>query len=128
MFYHILSLAMLLDNVRITTKQSPLTLLHDNVPSEYIMNICSKCLLFLVKHLVIQHVHIGRIASNKFSGYWYMPYVHIRLAEPEPADLQWSGQKIRLDFNLLMCYDITSLSILYNLVCMGIHSYNSIII
>ena len=42
-------------------------------------------------------------------------------AEPEPADLQWSGQKIRLDFNLLMCYDITSLSILYNLVCMGIH-------
>ena len=41
------------------------------------------------------------------------------IAEPEPADLQWSGQKIRLDFNLLMCYDITSLSILYNLVCMG---------
>ena len=31
--------------------------------------------------------------------------------------------KIRLYFNLLMCYDITSLSILYNLVCMGIHSY-----
>ena len=35
------------------------------------------------------------------------------LFEPEPADLQWSGQKIRLDFNLLTCYDITSLSILY---------------
>ena len=47
----------------------------------------------------------------------------IKKAEPEPADLQWSGQKIRLDFNLLMCYDITSLSILYNLACMGIHSY-----
>ena len=30
-------------------------------------------------------------------------------AELEPADLQWSGQKIRVDFNLLMCYDITSL-------------------
>ena len=46
-------------------------------------------------------------------------------AEPEPADLQWSGQKVRLDFNLLiiyiMCCDITSLSILYNLVCMEIH-------
>ena len=44
-------------------------------------------------------------------------------SEPEPADLQWSGQKIRLDFSLLMCYGITSLPILYNLVCMGIHSY-----
>ena len=28
--------------------------------------------------------------------------------EPEPADLWWSGQKIGLDFNLLMCYGITN--------------------
>ena len=42
--------------------------------------------------------------------------------EPEPANLQWSGQKIRPVFNLLMmCYDITSLSILNNLICMGQH-------
>ena len=34
-------------------------------------------------------------------------------AEPEPADLQWSGQNIRLDFNLLMSYSITFLPILY---------------
>ena len=37
-------------------------------------------------------------------------------SEPEPAHLQWSGQKIRLDYNLLMCYGITSLPVLYNLV------------
>ena len=43
--------------------------------------------------------------------------------EPEPADLQWSGQKIRLDFNLLMCYSITFLSILYKLVWGYIASY-----
>ena len=35
--------------------------------------------------------------------------------EPEPADLQWSGQKFELDYNLLMCYGITSLSILWSL-------------
>ena len=47
------------------------------------------------------------------------------MSEPEPADLQWSGQKIRLamDFNLLMCYGITSLSILYKLVWGYIASY-----
>ena len=37
------------------------------------------------------------------------------VAEPEPADLQWPVQKIRLDFNLLICYGITSLPILYDL-------------
>ena len=40
------------------------------------------------------------------------------VTEPEPADLQWSGQKIALDDNLLMCYGITSLPILWSL---GIH-------
>ena len=37
-------------------------------------------------------------------------------AEPEPADLQWSGQKFELDYNLLICYGITSgLPILWSL-------------
>ena len=34
-------------------------------------------------------------------------------AELEPANLQWSGQKIGLDYNLLMCHGIISLPILY---------------
>ena len=29
-------------------------------------------------------------------------------SEPDPDDLRWSGQKIGLDFNLLMCYGITN--------------------
>ena len=36
-------------------------------------------------------------------------------AEPEPADLQWSGEKIGLDYNLLICHSITSLPILRSL-------------
>ena len=36
-------------------------------------------------------------------------------AGPEPADLQWLGQKTRVDYNLLMCYGITSLAILWSL-------------
>ena len=40
-------------------------------------------------------------------------------AELEPANLQWSGQKFELDYNLLMCYGITSLPILWSL---GIHT------
>ena len=35
--------------------------------------------------------------------------------ESEPANLQSSGQKTGLDYNLLMCHDITSLPIFYGL-------------
>ena len=47
-------------------------------------------------------------------------------ADPEPADLQWSGQKAGLDYNLLMCHGITSLSLLI-LCSLGTHIlYNNI--
>ena len=58
---------------------------------------------------ISQKMANGRLISSTDS-------YNIANAEPEPADLQWSGQKIRLDFNLLMCYGITFLSILYKLV------------
>ena len=35
--------------------------------------------------------------------------IMLLLTEPEPADLQWSGQKFGLDYNLLMCYDIANI-------------------
>ena len=39
-----------------------------------------------------------KVATDLF--YW-------KASEPEPADLQWSGQKFKLEYNLLMCYGIT---------------------
>ena len=50
---------------------------------------------------------------------------NVTSAEPEPADLQWSGQKFGLDYNFLMCYDIAN--ILANSMEFGnsyIRSYN----
>ena len=44
---------------------------------------------------------------------YYIALSYIIVAEPEPADLQWSGQKTGLDYNLLMCCGISSLAILY---------------
>ena len=41
-----------------------------------------------------------------------------KLSELEPADLQWSGQKTGLDYNLLMRHGITFLPILW---CLRIH-------
>ena len=31
---------------------------------------------------------------------------YLAWAEPEPADLQWSGRKFELDYNLLICHGI----------------------
>ena len=35
--------------------------------------------------------------------------IMLLLTEPEPADLQWLGQKFGLDYNLMMCYDIANI-------------------
>ena len=41
--------------------------------------------------------------------------IAVESAELEPADLQWSGQKFELDYNLMMFYGIISLPILWTL-------------
>ena len=87
-----------------------------------------KCYNTYISARGFTNISVFSLELCAFGSCAYISVKPLTVAEPEPADLQWSGQKIRLNFNLLMCYGITSLSILCSLVCMGIHSYNSIII
>ena len=52
---------------------------------------------------------------NALDFYEVLAQVSHFKTELEPADLQWSGQKIVLDYNLLMCHGIASLQILWSL-------------
>ena len=83
-----------------------------------VLIITHNVIIFIAADIYEQELTAGEFLTTYYFEEKYT-LVYTQLAEPEPTDLQWLGQKTGLDHNLLKCHGATSLPVLWSL---GIHS------